>query len=263
MKKLIVLLFVCSFLEVSGAVTDEVPRGASCFATVTGPTSTYFMRILRDETGEFESMDPDTNRHIVMFTRANVPHLFFEMDIDSILLARGYHPDFIRQLKERNTKFRVIFVPETSGPMKEANWENLIQFVETKYSKAAADFISAQLPSLRVPVTHPRELGPATVRHYHSLQKRGPFEFRVTKQTVRGSPSFIDEHAMLTRIDLDAVWRARAFLEHELKLTERFTGTGSLLKEDLSVGETEYFWVNQRCDEIPGLIPFDLPSGPR
>lgn len=193
-------------LQIENGNLDQVPPGV-------------FGRILRGRTQkDFQSFSPDKGRRIVMLMdHEGIKEIFHRSNTRSPLDLIGYPRHLVQSLTAEGTLFRLVLVYKPHGA-RIASWSNLHRILQDAYGVQS-------LPA-RLFEIHRMSLKSLS---FDQIFQNGSIPVRSSNDLSESS-------------DLQEF---RAFLYHELKLNELYTGQGWTLQPSGEMGLNEYFVLNQ------------------
>lgn len=199
-------------------------------------------RIVRGRNPEdFEKLSEDPLRRAVFVMGEDGLQQLLGLEGRDVLRKIGYTEDYIDHLLGKGTHFRLLVFPR--GPeVVEATWEGVTELTRRVYPEVG-ELVSKGLPVLR-------KLA------FAQLQAQSPSPWSEADRAGRGHPEFWSAER-LGGSD-GAPWKVRAFLYHELHLTELFAGDGWTRTPEGPRGLREYLTANREVASIPGAEWLEL-----
>lgn len=200
--------------------------------------SDIFGRILRGKNDlDFTKLSNDKGRHIVLLMDSTgLESTFSNTNTTPPLERIGYTREYIKQLKQSGTKFKLALIKQKSAVLP-ATWDNLLPFLEKTYGENHV----------------------VVILHKFYLNSLKKFSFsEILKDSMHG----IDPGVTSTSLSIrSTLLEYRSFLYNELRLTELFTGLGFTITPDGYKGLAEYFTLNQEFSSLdPDSVEIvDLP----
>jgi hypothetical protein len=195
-----------------------------------------YARILRGKVeADFSTLSTDTNRNIVMLMdNKGLMNLLGQSSSLSPLERIGYPRDYIRELQEAGTRFKLVLIEPRSKPLL-ATWDNL--GVSLKEAYGSSHIVSRLFE-----------------KHREELKKNSYLQLLENSKDKEILKNLSSDQLR----ENSEIWEFRSFLFNELRLNELYTGDGYTKTPEGERGVAEYFVANQEISSIGDHGFFDL-----
>lgn len=195
-------------------------------------------RVLRGtKDADFTYLSPDLNRKLIMFMGSDGLEDLIGKSLREILITIGYPIEFIDDLLENGTKFKLL-VAIKQNQILSGTWDNLLTFVKIQYK------------GTRIPQMLENNL---------ENLKENSFKTGFQRIMAMRDPAFSGK---MTAARLESgsgsLWEVRQFLNDVLNLNELYAGDGFTYTIDGKKGVSEYFSLNSSINVLGDAVLIDL-----
>jgi len=195
-------------------------------------------RVLRGkDASDFAYLSPDPNRKLIMFMASDGLEDLIGKSLENILLTIGYPADYIRQLFQGDTKFKLL-VASNQDQILPATWDNLLVLINILY-------VNTKIPKLLEKNLYDLKQNSFETGYRNIMANRDPnFNGKMTAQRLNKRNG--------------SLWEVRLFLNDVLNLNELYMGDGYTYTKDGKKGVAEYFSLNQSINDLQNPVLIDL-----
>lgn len=202
-----------------------------------------FGRVLRGrKKSDFNTLSDDPTRKIIFLMDAQGLQTIRGLATPDLLKQIGYTPEYIDNLIKEQYQFKLVVFKEFSDAMP-ATWENVLVLINQIYPPEIGKIVASQLPNLRT-------------MNFNEIEGQAPTKFKKIHELGVTNSEYITEDKLV--VSNGELWKVRAFLYHQLRLTELFSGSGYTQLSDGTGGTPEYIILNKTVDELPEVKIIDL-----
>ncbi|MGZ3842312.1 MAG: hypothetical protein ACXVCA_09510 [Bdellovibrio sp.] len=202
-----------------------------------------FGRVLRGRTkNDFDNLSDDPNRKIIFLMDTQGLQSIRGLSTPEILKQIGYTPEYIQNLVEKHYQFKLVVFKEFPEAMP-ATWENVLVLINQIYPLEIGSMIANQLPNLK------------TI-NFGEIEAQAPSKFKEIHELGPSNSDYIDDNRLLA--SKGELWKVRAFLYNQLRLTELFSGNGYTQLSDGTHGAPEFIILNKAVNKLPDVKVIDL-----
>ncbi len=200
-------------------------------------------RILRGTAAQdFQMLSDDPMRKLVMLMAADGLSLLPGKSGYEMLLAIGYHPDYIVHKVRAGTQFKLIVFPENDEVAKSATWDNTL------------DLISVVYPDIAITLNIHREQ--LKLKTFSEIETITGTSFLDIEKAGKNHPLFMTyDRFLASPMSLADI---RAFLYFTVQLRELYSGDGYIYDSKGQRGMQEFVALNRSLLELGEHALFDL-----
>lgn len=199
-------------------------------------------RILKGKSpSDFASLTDNPERRVIFVMGPDGLAAIAGKPPREMLDAIGYPSDYVEQLIEKKTQFKLILFKNTTA--QPATWKNVINAVAKAYPTISGKLEAQEQNFERDSFAAVQKLNETA---FAEINKEGP-----------EAPNFINLKRLEERKGTE--WEVRAFLYNVIHLNELFSGDGFTRNENGSKGFKEYISDQIKIDDLKDLQIVDLP----
>lgn len=178
---------------------------------------------------DFETLSNDSNRKIIFLMDHKALQKVICLPVHEMLKQVGYTQDYIDQLEKEGYKFRLVLFSKDAQSGLPATWDNLMHLLKMTYPASVMDRIAPYFSDLKSTPFQEIQNQAASLFSAVNKDKKHPEYMSVDKFLADNEPT---------------LWKARAFLYYNVRLTELYSGDGFSYDESGKRLEPEFIAPN-------------------